>query len=181
MKPESTKGYDVSIAYKELSLTYFNNEIEDIIDYNFATSKYSNVDGKSKIKGFEVVYNTEIADTVVLSLGYTKLDAKDHKGADLKRRVGQSVKFALDYYGIEDLHLGLNGEYIGEREDTDFATYAKVETGKYTVANFSANYEVDKHLSFYGKIDNITDKEYQTVYGYASSPRAAYAGMKLTY
>ena len=181
IKPEITKGYDVTIAYKDLSLTYFNNEIEDIIDYDFATSKYANVDGKSKIKGFEVTYNTDIADTVALSLGYTKLDAKDHKGADLKRRIDQSLKFGLDYYGIEDLHLGLNGEYIGEREDTDFATYAKVETGKYTVANFTANYEVDKHMSFYGKVDNITDKEYQTIYGYATSPRAVYAGMKLTY
>ncbi len=181
MKPEITKGYDVTITYKDLSLTYFNNEIEDIIDYDFATSKYANVDGKSKIKGFEVAYNADISDVAVLSLGYTKLDAKDHKGKDLKRRVDQSLKFGLDYYGIDNLHLGLNGEYIGKREDTDFATYAKVETGKYTVANFTANYEIDQHMSLYGKVDNITDKDYQTVYGYASSPRAVYAGMKLTY
>jgi vitamin B12 transporter len=181
MKPEITKGYDVTIAYKDLSLTYFNNEIEDIIDYDFATSKYANVDGKSKIKGFEVAYDTNIADTVALSLSYSKLDAKDHKGEDLKRRVDQSLKFGLDYYGVEDLHLGLNGEYIGDREDTDYATYAKVDTGNYTVANFSANYEVDKHMSLYGKVDNITDKDYQTIYGYTSSPRAVYAGMKLTY
>jgi vitamin B12 transporter len=181
MKPEVTKGYDATVEYKDVSLTYFNNEVEDIIDYDFATSKYANVAGKSKLKGFEVAYNTEIADTVALSLGYTKLKAEDHKGKDLKRRVDQSLKFGIDYYGVENLHLGLNGEYIGDREDTDFATYAKVDTGNYTVANLSANYEVDKHLSFYGKIDNITDKTYQTVYGYTSSPRAAYAGMKLTY
>jgi vitamin B12 transporter len=181
MKPEVTKGYDATVEYKDVSLTYFNNEVEDIIDYDFATSKYANVAGKSKLKGFEVAYNTEIADTVALSLGYTKLKAEDHKGKDLKRRVDQSLKFGIDYYGVENLHLGLNGEYIGDREDTDFVSYAKVDTGNYTVANLSANYEVDKHLSFYGKIDNITDKTYQTVYGYTSSPRAAYAGMKLTY
>jgi len=181
MKPEITKGYDATIAYKDLSLTYFNNEIEDIIDYDFATSKYANVEGKSKLKGFEIAYNTDFSDTVALSLGYTKLSAKDHKGKNLKRRVDQSLKFGIDYYGIDNLHLGLNGEQIGDREDTDFATNAKVDTGNYTVANFSASYEVDKHLSFYGKVDNITDEDYQTVYGYASSPRAMYAGMKLTY
>ena len=181
MKPEVTKGYDANIEYKDLSLTYFNNEIEDIIDYDFATSKYANVAGKSKIKGYEVSYNSTFFDIVALSLGYTKLKAQDHKGKDLKRRVDQSLKFGLDYYGIENLHLGLNGEYIGDREDTDFATYAKVDTGNYTVANFSANYEIDKHMSVYGKVDNITDKSYQTVYGYTSSPRAVYAGMKLTY
>ncbi|CAA6799348.1 MAG: Outer membrane vitamin B12 receptor BtuB [uncultured Sulfurovum sp.] len=181
MKPEITKGYDVNIAYKDLSLTYFNNEIEDIIDYDFSTKKYANVQEKSKLKGFEAEYSTTIADTVGLTLGYSKIDAKDHNGNDLQRRINESVKFALDYYATDDLHLGINGQYIGEREDTDFATYATVETGKYTVANFTANYEVDKHMSVYGKVDNITDKEYQTVYGYAASPRAVYAGIKLTY
>ncbi len=181
MKPEITKGYDINLAYKDVSVTYFNNEVEDIIDYDFATSKYANVDGTSEIKGYEVAYNTTISDSIAVSLGYTNLSAKDHKGKDLKRRVSESLKFGLDYYGIEDLHLGLNGEYIGAREDTDFATFSKVDTGNYTVANFVANYEVDKHLSFYGKVDNISDKYYQTVYGYSSSPRAIYGGMKLTY
>ena len=181
MKPEITKGYDVTLAYKDISFTYFNNRIEDLIDYDSATNKYANIDGKSTFKGYEVAYNTTLGDSTALSLGYSKLDAQDKDKQDLIRRPEQSVKFALDYYGIEDLHLGLNGEYIGKRKDTDFATYTEVETGKYTIANFTANYEVDQHMSLYGKVDNLTDKEYQTVYGYATSPRAVYAGMKLTY
>jgi len=75
--------------------------------------------------------------------------------------------------------MGINGEYVGERYDRSGKKGA--QTGKYTIANFTSNYDVDKHLSFYAKIDNITDKEYQTVHGYSSSPRAAYAGIKLTY
>ena len=181
MKPEVTKGYDVTLSYRDLSLTYFNNEIEDIIDYDYATNKYANIDGKSKIKGFEVAYNTSLFDTVALNLGYSRLDAKDVKGKDLKRRADQSLKFGVDYYGIENLHLGLNGEYVGERKDTNFDTYEEVETGKYPIANFTANYELDRHMTIYGKVENITDREYQTVYGYASAPIAAYAGMRLTY
>jgi len=181
MKPEITKGYDISLTYKDLSLTYFNNHIEDLIDYDFATNKYANIDGKSTFKGYEVAYNTTLGDSTALSLGYSKLDAQDKDNKDLIQRPKQSIKFGIDYYGIENLYLGLNGEYIGKRKDTDFATYKEVETGKYTIANFVGNYEVDKHLSFYGKVDNLTDKEYQTVYGYATSPRAVYAGMKLTY
>jgi len=181
IKPEQTKGYDATIAYKDFSLTYFKNEIEDIIDYDFVSSKYANINGTSTLKGFELSYNTTFNDVVALSLGYTKLDAQDHNNKDLKRRVGDSLKFALDYYGIEDLHLGLNGEYIGERKDTDFATYAEVDTGKYAVANLVANYELSSNMSIYAKVDNITDKQYQTVYGYTSTPRAVYAGMKLSY
>ena len=181
MKAEDTKSFDASIAYKGLSLTYFKNDIDNLIGYDTATSKYANINGTSTLKGYEVAYNTTLFDTLALSLGYSKLSAKDKDNKDLKRRAKDSVKFGIDYYGIEALHLGLNGEYIGERKDTDFATYSEVDTGKYLVANFVANYEVDKQLSFYGKVDNISDKTYQSVFGYSSSPRAFYGGMKLSY
>ena len=187
LKPEDTKGYDVTVEYKDLRVTYFNNTIKDMIDYqanydadgNFMGGKYQNVTGDSELKGVEVAYQTNIGDDVLLSLNYTNTDAKNTKGEPLARRAKESAKFGIDYYGVENLHLGLNGEYVGERFDR--ANKQGEQTGKYTVANFTADYEVDKHLSFYGKVDNITDKYYQTVNGYATSPRAVYGGMRLTY
>ena len=187
LTPEDTKGYDVTIAYKDLKVTYFNNTIKDMIDYqanfdadgNFIGGNYQNIQGDSKLKGVEVAYETTIADDILLSLSYTNTDAKDTKGQALARRAKENVKFGIDYYGIENVHLGLSGAYIGERYDR--ANEQGQQTGKYAVANFTANYEVDKHMSIYTKVDNITDKYYQTVDGYATSPRAAYVGMKLTY
>jgi len=187
LTPEDTKGYDVTIGYKDLKVTYFNNTIKEMIDYqsnydtngNWIGGNYQNIKGDSKLQGVEVAYQTEVNDDALLSLSYTNLDAKDTKGQELARRVKETFKFAVDYYGIEDVHLGLNGTYIGERFDR--ANKQGQQTGQYTIANFTANYEVDKHMSVYGKVDNITDKYYQTVDGYASSPRAIYAGMKLTY
>ena len=43
------------------------------------------------------------------------------------------------------------------------------------------NYEYSKAIEFYTKIDNITDKSYQTVDGYATSPRAFYGGVKYSF
>jgi len=187
LTPEDTKGYDVTIEYKDLKVTYFNNTIKEMIDYeskydadgNWIGGNYQNVSGESKLKGVEVAYQKDITDDTLLSLSYTNLDATDTKGKTLARRAKESLKFGVDYYGVDDLHLGLNGTYIGERYDR--ADKQGQQTGKYTVANFVANYEVDKHMSIYGKVDNIADKYYQTVNGYATSPRAVYAGMELTY
>src|SRR5690606_30774053 len=44
INPEKTKSFDVNLEYKNLGLTYFNNKIEDMIDYDFGTSKYNNLD-----------------------------------------------------------------------------------------------------------------------------------------
>ena len=187
LTPEDTTGYDITIAYKDFKVTYFNNTIKDMIDYqskydadgNWIGGNYQNIDGESKLKGVEVAYQTNIGDETLLSLAYTNLDATDTKDQDLARRAKDSVKFAIDYYGIENLHLGLNGQYIGERFDR--TNKQGQQTGKYTVANFVTNYKVNKHMSIYGKVNNITDKYYQSVDGYATEPRAFYSGMKLTY
>jgi vitamin B12 transporter len=187
LTPEDTKGYDVTIAYKDLKVTYFNNNIKEMIDYqsnydadgNWIGGGYQNITGESKLKGVEIAYQTNIGDDTLLSLAYTNLSAEDTKGQDLARRAKDSLKFSLDYYGIEDLHLGLNGSYIGERFDQ--ANKQGQQTGKYTVAHVVANYKVNKHMSIYGKVNNITDKYYQTVDGYATAPRAFYTGMQLNY
>ncbi len=187
LTPEDTKGYDLTLGYKDFKVTYFNNTIKDMIDFQakfdadgkFIGGNYQNIAGDSTLKGVEVAYETTLFDDILLSLSYTNTDAKDTKGKTLARRAKENAKFALDYYGIDKLHLGVNGQYIGERFDR--ADKQGQQTGKYTVANFVTNYEIDKQLSLYGKVNNITDKYYQTIDGYASSPRAFYAGMKLTY
>jgi len=187
LNPENTKGYDITLAYKGLKATYFNNTIEDMIDYqsnydadgNWIGGKYQNVSGKSKLKGFEIGYSRDIMDTILLSINYTNTDAKDRDGKRLARRAKDSIKFGVDYYGVEKLHLGLDGEYVGERYDR--ADKQGQQTGKYTVANFTANYELNPQVSIYGRVENIGDKYYQSVDGYSSSPRAVYGGMKITY
>ena len=159
--------------------TYFNSKIDNFIDYDFTTFTYNNLAGTSKIKGYELAYNSTLFDVLALNLGYTNLETENNIGQALARQPKDSIKFALDYYGIESIHLGLNGEYVGERYNS--ANKQGQQTGKYAVANFTANYELDKHMSLYGKVNNITDKYYQTVDAYATSPRAFYTGMKLTY
>lgn len=182
--PESTKSFDLSIGYKGVVLTYFYNTINDMIDFDMNTYKYNNIKGESTLKGFEAEYKKEIFQKTLLSLNYTQLSAKDKDGIDLIRRAKENLKFGVDYYGLEKFHFGLFGEYVGTRTDIQYNadwTTSNIETGKYTVVNTVVNYDISKTLSLYGKMDNITDKYYQTVNGYATSPRAVYAGLKASF
>ncbi|MEA2049612.1 MAG: TonB-dependent receptor [Campylobacterota bacterium] len=179
LKPEQIKSYDVSYKHNDIKITYFNQNIKDMIVWG---TQYTNED--ATIKGIELEYKKEIIQDTLFALNYTRLDAKDKDGKDLQRRAKENLKVSVDYYGIDKLHLGLRSEYIGERKDTRYNqdwTTTEVQTGKYTVSNFVANYDIKKDLKVYTKIDNITDKYYQTVDGYATSPRAYYAGVKYSF
>ena len=181
LKPEETKSYDVTVAYKDLSLTYFNNKIDNLIQY---TTGYNNVNGTSKIDGIELSYQTAFGDNLLFNANYTHLFTfEDNQGNKLLRRPKKTFNLALDYYGIKKLHLGTDIQFVEEKEDLDYNAYppAKVKVKKYTVINMTADYQITDNLQVYGKIENLTDKYYQTAYGYATSPRAFYTGIKVKF
>jgi vitamin B12 transporter len=179
LEPESTKSYDIGFQYNDIKVTYFYNTVDNMLDYNLATSGYENISGKSRFKGIEIDYSKGINQSNFLSLSYTRLSAKNKDGEYLKRRPNQSLKFGIDNYSIPKLHIGLYGEYIAERYNLD--DKQGTQTGKYTLFNLSLNYDFNKAIKIYGKIDNITNKYYQVVDNYATSPRAFYAGIKYSF
>lgn len=175
IKPENTKSFDITAHYKKLKVTYFNTRIDDIIDYDFATNKYNNLNGTSKIQGLELEYKKDINDDIFVAINYTRLKTQDNKGKKLDRRPKDSLKVAFDYYGLANTNINLNGEYIGDRSE------GTNQTGKYTIFNMIANYDINHQAKIYVKINNITDKYYQSIYGFASSPRAFYAGAEYSF
>ncbi|WP_455757333.1 TonB-dependent receptor plug domain-containing protein [Sulfurimonas sp.] len=176
LKPEDTTSYDLSVEYKDIKATYFSSVISDMIDYDFSILKYNNISGKSKVKGLELEYSTALNDDILLNANFTRTSAKNSSEQSLARIPNWTAKAGLDYYGINDLHLGLNGEYVGKRYNSDNEQGA--QTGKYALVNFNANYDINKDLMAYVKIDNLFDKYYQVVDGYATAPLSGYIGIK---
>jgi vitamin B12 transporter len=186
LKPESSKSFDLNVEYKNLKLTYFENRITDMINYfdpdgyfGPIPGGYENIKGETKLKGYEVAYTQDLGEEILLSLNYTHLSAQDSDGEDLARRAKRQVGFGVDYYGIDKLHLNVNGSYIGTRYNS--ANKSGASTGNYTVWNSVVNYEINKTFSTYLKVDNLFNKYYQTVDGYATAERSAYVGLKATF
>jgi len=186
LNPENSYSTDISLGYKDLKVTYFYQKVKDLIDwydpdgYMGATvGIYKNLDGKSTFKGIEIEYSKEVIKNTLLTLNYTQLSAKNEAGEYLARRPMQTAKFGIDYYGITHLHIGLNGEYIGTKYEK--TNKQGQQTGRYTIAHLNLNYDLTKDIKLYGKIENLTNKYYQSVDGYATSPRAFYAGIKYSF
>jgi len=186
LKPENIKSLNTGIQYAGLTINFFRNEIEDMIDaeYNFSTWKYQyvNIDGISVMKGVEISYEQQLFSSLLMGVNYTYVDAKSEDGERLKRRPRYQTSLYATYMPTNKLALNLNGTYIGSREDSSYdpITFAptSVETGNYFVANTKLTYHVNKDVDVYVKVNNLFDRYYQTVYGYASAERSYYAGIQ---
>lgn len=188
LKPSYTKGFDISAGYKKLlNITYFNNEVEDAIDYvsdpvTFIGG-YTNIDGTSQFSGLEVESEYIFtAYNIILTANYTHLfDFEKEDGSELPRRAKDTLNASLSYYTDNDMHFGVDAQYIGDRLDTDggFPVASAVPTGNYTVWNLNFSTKVMHNIDLSIHAKNIFDKEYQSVYNYATAGRSAYA--KVTY
>ena len=123
--------------------------------------------------------NDEVVEDTFLNLSYTNLSAKNDKDEYLARRAKNKFNFGVDYYGLKDFHFNINGEYIGTRYS--WGSPNSVKTGNYTIWNAVVDYDISKNFSTYLKLDNIFNKDYQIVDGYATSQRAAYVGLKASF
>jgi vitamin B12 transporter len=179
LKPETTKSFDIGFNYKSFELTYFDNKIDNEIIYDGSTFSFSNSNQKSKIKGLELKYSTSLNMDTLINMDYTWFKAEDEDGFQLAKRPKQIANINIDYYGFSRTHINLNTQYIGDRVEYNWNTHdIKAQTGKYVVSNINVNYTLNNQTKLYTKIDNITNKKYQIVDGYATSPRAYYMGVE---
>lgn len=177
LKPENIRSFDLSGSYKNMSLTYFYNTIKDMIA-SPSWTVFENLSGTSTLQGYETKLKFNPFESVLTTVSYTKLRAVDGNGKDLERRPHDVVTTTVDWYPTSKLHVGTLISYVGERYDNSAKT---VSTGGYTVVNGTISYELSSQMGVYMKLDNLFDRYYQTVDGYATAGRSAYVGMKASF
>ncbi len=181
LQPEKSFTSDLTLGSDTVWITGFYNEITDFIDFVgvWPNSGYKQIAGTSKFTGVEIAYDDYLFDSLGVNAMYTHLTTEDANGKALARRPKDQLDVRATYYVDDNWDLGVSAQYIGKRFDKSNDTGA--QTGKYTVANFVSNLKVNKFVTVYGKIDNITNEYYQTVDGYATAGRSLYFGLTAKY
>lgn len=185
LRPEKIKSYNIGLQYAGFNVNVFRNEIEDMIDAQLNSSwkyQYVNIDGTSVMKGIELSYEQQLFQSLLMGVNYTYIDAKNADDERLKKRPRYQSTLYATYMPTSQLKINMNGTYIGSRADVsiDPSSYAtsSVDTGNYFVANTKVSYQVNKTWNVYVKANNLLDRYYQTVDGYASAGRSYYAGVE---
>ncbi|WP_036771986.1 TonB-dependent vitamin B12 receptor BtuB [Photorhabdus australis] len=176
LKPEESKQWEGGIegitGLLNWRFTVYHNDIEQLI--NYANSHYYNI-GRAKIKGTEW---TGSMDTGIFQHQLTLQYVESRNGETneiLVRRAKQQVKYQLDWQ-LYDFDWGLTYQYLGQRYDNDFKTFPakRVKLGGVSLWDLTVSYPVTSSLTIRGRIANLLDKDYETVYGYRIPGREYY-------
>lgn len=173
-------GYDAFLRSATLSVTLFRGEYDDLIVYDTVASTFGNV-SSARTQGVELSAGGQLNREWSLAGTYTYLHTRqDETGEALLRRPRHSGTLSLGFSRGAAGAL-LTAVYNGSRNDvTDLAPFGTVINDDYTIADLTVHYTFGR-LRPYLKIENLTDAEYQEIYGYPSPQRRALVGVRYAF
>ena len=128
LKPEENRtlelGTELNFGKKLLvNLVYFNRKEKNFIDFvivDFETfeGEYQNVLTDFEVQGVEVGLAAEITGDLRLNANYSFTEKKDVVVIRLPKH---KVNASLNYNFSKKNHIGLNYQFVGERNDNDFS------------------------------------------------------------
>jgi len=78
------------------------------------------------------------------------------------------------------LRTTIEAKFVNAREELNFGG-PNFDIEDYSFVNIAAEYEINPHMSIFGRVDNLTGEHYAEVFGFPNLGTAAYAGMKVRF
>jgi vitamin B12 transporter len=192
LKPEHDFGWDAGVRQElwgsrfAAGLTYFHNDLSNAIGSNglFQTLNL----GAAETQGLEAELRAQPITNLLFTASYTYLEAENTsskditqlQGARLPRRPRNEVYVSASYLWWKKLRTVVEAKFVNAREELNFGG-PNFDIEDYSFVNVAAEYEVNPHLSIFGRIDNLANEHYSEVFGFPALGRAAYGGMKMRF
>lgn len=159
--PEQSENYEIGLkaswGVNVANVALFNNQLENLIQYNPATF-LTDQTARVEISGIEFNMDTEIAGWAIGVSGMLIDPENETNGKLLRRRAQRSLSVDADY-SFGNLDLGVTLQTQSHSYDDVSNT---VRLGGYTTLALRADYRLNNHWSLKAKVDNLTDKAYTT-------------------
>jgi vitamin B12 transporter len=181
-QPELSKGLELGIEQPfadnkaSISLTYFHNNIRNLIVYDPILFALSQVN-QARTQGLESAFNWQPSESFGFSAQYTYLDAKDtSSGKRLVRRPRHTVTSDIWVKPVPKLRFGLGALYIMDREEAN-----QVDVEDYLRLRLTASYELSKNCELFARVENLLGERYSEVQGFPAMRTGAFAGFRLRF
>ncbi|UUL82840.1 TonB-dependent receptor plug domain-containing protein [Sphingomonas qomolangmaensis] len=201
LRPERAHGWDAGLTQRlldgaiEAIATYFRRDSQDLIVFvscpaplsgicaGRPSGTYDNI-AEATSKGVEVALALQPVPALRIQGSYTHIDARNRSPGDanfdrrLARRPSDSVTTTVDYSWPFGLQTGATLTHVGTSFDN--ASNARRIEG-YVLAELRAALPVTRNVELYGRVENLFDERYETLFRYGTPGRAAYGGVRVRY
>jgi vitamin B12 transporter len=176
LKAETSEAYDVGVDLMlggiEVSLTAFDQETENLIDFSL-TEGFANID-LAKSRGVEVEFAAPLTDWLEARAAYAYIDAEDGNGDELPRVPEHSGDAELIFTPQVSFAASVAVRYNGDQSD-GFGPRVPA----WTRTDLAVSWVYGPHTEFYGRIENLFDKDYQSVGGYGTPGVSGLVGVRV--
>ncbi|MGB3806335.1 MAG: TonB-dependent receptor [Erythrobacter sp.] len=193
LSPEESESWDVGVTHgflegrAEVGVTYFERDAENLIAFvscfgnaipicdDRPSGTYDNV-ALARAEGWEAGIALRPVDRWNVAMNYSRIDAFDETtGNRLARRAQDSFSLVTDYRMDSGMGIGATVLVVGDSFDNAANT---TRLDGYVLTDLRASYGLTRNLEIFGRIENLFDAEYETVFNYGQPGRAAFGGLR---
>lgn len=177
LQPETARNIEAGVRHvisnaMVLNINVYQNDIEDLITYDFTAGQVQNIDSAS-IKGVETILRWQTTNwRLNLEASYQEPMNTTSDTQLLRRSETRFAASLVRDFGA--LSLGADFLAVGPRKDYDPATFGVGTNPGYGLLNLTAAYEFNHHWTLRARLENVTDKQYSTVLGYNAADRSIF-------
>ncbi|MDJ0977284.1 MAG: TonB-dependent receptor [Erythrobacter sp.] len=197
LDPEESESWDVGITHNfldgraQVGVTYFErnaeNEIIFVGCFNNPLPACNDPDNPRPFGTYDSIASTSAdgwefgvalqpADGFDVSLNYSIIDAfDDETGNRLARRAEETASLVADYRMENSLGIGTTILIVGDSFDNSSNT---TPLDGYVVADLRISYGITENLELFGRIENVTDEQYETIFLYGQPGRGVFGGLR---
>jgi len=192
---ERSESWDIGATHgflggrAEIGVTYFErhgtNEIVfvgcfqnplapcQVPDPPFGT--YDNI-ARARAEGWEFGLALRPVDGFDIAMNYSVIDAFDEaSGNRLPRRAEETFSLVADYRIESGLGIGTTIFVAGDSFENAANT---IRLDGYVLADLRVSYAITDSLEVFGRVENVTDEQYETVFLYGQPGRGVFGGLR---
>ena len=183
LAPESSRNREAGVVWQRkgsrAALTAYDNKVSNLINtvtVSPGVSEARNV-GEARLRGVTLDGSTYLFGHTEVQGSVDLLDATDQDTGDrLQRRAVQTGQLRL----IQHMTRGRVGVEVQTSGDRYSNAGELRRLGGYTLLNLYGVWKLSPEVALEGRINNLTDKDYTTVFGYNMAGSSVFVGVRYT-
>lgn len=182
LRPESAWGGEAGIEHEfrtarlEVGASYFRQRYADLVDFDFEQFLHVNR-SRVRARGAELTARWQPHPALALDAEATYLEARDLDGGRLLHQPRWTGGARVTWRPEERLSLRLQARAVSRSLDEQIPVPDRDTVSGYGLLGFAGSWRVRDALTLRARLDNLTDRSYQTLVGFPGPGRSFWIGL----